>query len=147
MGISVMKYIVGIGLNPNQTQNQSPIKKKAEADKQSLSSLTVAAHSHWEAFHQSAVLAPVPEILLSEVNAKTKKWKWKQKNSWKMVFSRGQESPSLSVWLPKAKLATSSPIIGLDTNWHKSHWTNAICVNCCWSTMCICQKAFVFWCH
>ena len=46
MGISVMKYIVGIGLNPNQTQNQSPIKKKAEADKQSLSSLTVAAHSH-----------------------------------------------------------------------------------------------------
>ena len=44
------------------------------------------------------------------MNAKTKKWKWKQKNSWKMVFSRGQESPSLSVWLPKAKLATSSPM-------------------------------------
>ena len=27
-----------------------------------------------------------------------------------MVFSRGQESPSLSVWLSKAKLATSSPV-------------------------------------
>ena len=66
MGISVKKYIVGIGLNPNQTLIQSPIKKKAEADKQSLSSLTVAAHPHWEAFHQSAVLATVPEISFAE---------------------------------------------------------------------------------